>query len=98
MMALVDLENRLDKNLIEDRLNSIEAMNNSMITREELREYLNAIYDLERLMTRISLKTANPRDMLSFKNSIKYSKAKRDYKNGIISGDEMLSIIREGYV
>ncbi len=62
----------LDKNMIEDRLNSIEAMNNSMITREELREYLNSIYDLERLMTRISLKTANPRDMLSFKNSIKY--------------------------
>ena len=62
----------LDKNMIEDRLNSIEAMGNSMITREELREYLNSIYDLERLMTRISLKTANPRDMLSFKNSIRY--------------------------
>ena len=30
--------------------------------------------------------------------SKKYSKAKRDYKNGIISGDEMLSIIRKGYV
>lgn len=28
----------------------------------------------------------------------KYSKAKRDYKNGIISGDEMLNIIREGYI
>lgn len=67
----------LDKNMIEDRLNSIEAMNNSMITREELREYLNSIYDLERLMTRISLKTANPRDMLSFKNSIKYLPAIR---------------------
>ena len=47
-------------------------MNNALITREELREYLNTIYDLERLMTRISLKTANPRDMLSFKNSIHY--------------------------
>lgn len=34
-----------------------------------------------------------------FKNwSKKYSNAKRNYKNGIISGDEMLSIIREGYV
>ncbi len=62
----------LDKNAIEDRLNSIEALNKSLITREELREYLNSIYDLERLMTRVSLKTANPRDMLAFKNSIKY--------------------------
>lgn len=62
----------LSKDAIEHRLDAIEAMNNALITREELREYLNTIYDLERLMTRISLKTANPRDMLSFKNSIHY--------------------------
>ncbi|MDD6401584.1 MAG: DNA mismatch repair protein MutS [Lachnospiraceae bacterium] len=62
----------LDKTQIEARLDSIEALNNAIIAREELREYLNSIYDLERLMTRISLKTANPRDLLSFKNSIKY--------------------------
>ena len=62
----------MNKLQIEDRLNSIEALNNSIITREELREYLNSIYDLERLMTRISLKTANPRDLLAFKHSIKY--------------------------
>ena len=62
----------LDKKTIEERLNSIEALNKSLITREELREYLNSIYDLERLMTRVSLKTANPRDMLAFKNSIRY--------------------------
>ena len=58
--------------MIERRFDAIEALNNSLITREELREYLNSIYDLERLMTRISLKTANPRDMLAFKNSIIY--------------------------
>lgn len=62
----------LSKEMIERRLDAIGALNNSVITREELREYLNTIYDLERLMTRISLKTANPRDMLSFKNSIRY--------------------------
>lgn len=62
----------LNKTDIEKRLDSIEDLNNSIITREELREYLGTIYDLERLMTRISIKTANPRDMLSFKNSIRY--------------------------
>lgn len=62
----------VDISLIERRFDAIEALNNSLITREELREYLNSIYDLERLMTRISLKTANPRDMLAFKNSIIY--------------------------
>lgn len=62
----------MDKVAINDRLDSIEALNNAIITREELREYLNSIYDLERLMTRISIKMANPRDLLSFKNSIRY--------------------------
>ncbi len=58
------------KDMIESRLDVIEALNQSMITRDELREYLNAVYDLERLMTRITLKTANPRDLIAFKNSI----------------------------
>ncbi len=58
------------REVIENRLDAIEALNNSMITRDELREYLNAVYDLERLMTRITLKTANPRDLIAFKNSI----------------------------
>ncbi len=58
------------KGMIENRLDAIEALNNSMITRDELREYLSAVYDLERLMTRITLKTANPRDLIAFKNSI----------------------------
>lgn len=58
------------KEMIEERLDVIETLNDSIITREELREYLNAVYDLERLMTRITLKTANPRDLIAFKNSI----------------------------
>ncbi len=58
------------KEIIENRLDGIEALNDSMITRDELREYLSAVYDLERLMTRITLKTANPRDLTAFKNSI----------------------------
>jgi DNA mismatch repair protein MutS len=42
-----------------------------MIDREELREYLNPIYDLERLVSRIANRTANPRDLIAFKNSLK---------------------------
>lgn len=57
---------------IEKRLDAIEAINKELIVREELREYLNTIYDLERLLTRIALKTANPRDLLAFKTSIQY--------------------------
>ena len=62
----------LYKDAIEKRLDAIEAINKELIVREELREYLNTIYDLERLLTRIALKTANPRDLLTFKTSIQY--------------------------
>ena len=62
----------LYKDAIEKRLDAIEAINKELIVREELREYLNTIYDLERLLTRIALKTGNPRDLLAFKTSIQY--------------------------
>ena len=60
-----------DKDRIEERLDAIEALNSDIITRDEIREYLNPVYDLERLMTRISLRNANPRDLIAFKTSIK---------------------------
>ena len=52
------------------RHKAIEEINRQMITREELREYLNPIYDLERIMTKVIYQTANPRDLLAFKTSI----------------------------
>ncbi len=58
------------KDAILDRQNAVEELNLNYISREELREYLNSIYDLERLIGRISYKTANPRDLLAFKNSL----------------------------
>ena len=57
---------------IEDRLDAIDSLNVNVISRDEMREYLSSIYDMERLMTRISMKTANPRDLLSFKSSLAY--------------------------
>ncbi len=59
-----------DLSLINGRLDAVEEMKKQMILREEIREYLGPIYDLERLNTRIVYQTANPRDLLSFKNSI----------------------------
>ncbi len=60
----------IEKEEIEGRLDAITELNASAITREELREYLNPIYDLERLITRVTYQTANPRDLIAFKNSI----------------------------
>ena len=62
----------MDIKRINDRLDAIDSLNVNIISRDELREYLSSIYDLERLMTRISMRTANPRDMLAFKTSLEY--------------------------
>ncbi|MCR5639965.1 MAG: DNA mismatch repair protein MutS [Lachnospiraceae bacterium] len=60
----------ISKKEINARLDAIASLNEHMISREELREYLNPVYDLERLMTRISYRSANPRDLIAFKHSI----------------------------
>jgi len=66
-----DIEQPLrNKEDIEARLDAVEDLLTSVADREEIREYLGTVYDLERLMTRISYKTANPRDLVAFRNSI----------------------------
>lgn len=60
----------VQKEQIVERQNAIEELNQNYISREEICEYLNPIYDLERLIGRISYKTANPRDLISFRNSL----------------------------
>lgn len=58
------------KTQILERQDAVDELNMNYISREEIREYLNPIYDLERLIARISYNTANPRDILSFRNSL----------------------------
>jgi len=60
----------IDKNEILKRQEFISVLNKQEITREEIREYLNPVYDLERLITRITYQTANPRDLIAFRNSL----------------------------
>ncbi len=60
----------LDREEILKRQDAIEALNSSYITREELREYMGPIYDLERLTGRITYQSANPRDVVAFGHSI----------------------------
>ena len=59
------------KEEILKRQDAVEELNLSYISREEIREYLNPVYDLERLMGRISYKTAGPRDLAAFCSSLK---------------------------
>ena len=62
----------IHKQSIMERLDAVEMLKDNVMAREELREYMNSIYDLERLTMKISYRSANPRDLISFKTSIKY--------------------------
>ncbi|MBO4882050.1 MAG: DNA mismatch repair protein MutS [Lachnospiraceae bacterium] len=66
----------LEEPLIDDveiikRQDAIEAFYKNAICRDELREYLNPVYDLERLLARVSFGTANPRDLISLASSLR---------------------------
>lgn len=60
----------IEKKEIMRRLDAVDELKNNAITREELREYLNPVYDLERLISRISYQSANPRDLIAFRVSL----------------------------
>ncbi len=60
----------IDKEEIEMRLTAIEDLNRQPMLRDEIREYLGPVYDLERLASRITYRSANPRDMLAFASSL----------------------------
>lgn len=60
----------IDKEEMERRLDAIEELSKDSVSRDELREYLNPIYDLERLLSKVTYKTANPRDFIAFRNSL----------------------------
>ena len=60
----------LDKDEIEERLDAVEALCRAPVDRDEMREYLGAVYDLERLIGKVSYKSIKPTDMIALKNSL----------------------------
>ena len=60
----------LDRAEIEGRLDSVEVQVKDTVRREELRRSLEGILDLERLLSRVTLETANPRDVLALAASL----------------------------
>ncbi|MBD8497500.1 DNA mismatch repair protein MutS [Paenibacillus arenosi] len=60
----------LNRKSIDQRLEAVETLYNDFIAREELREQLSSVYDLERLVGRIAFGTANGRDLTALKVSL----------------------------
>jgi DNA mismatch repair protein MutS len=84
------LINKID---IQNRFNSVELLKNNALIRTEIEDILKEVYDMERLISRISYKTANPRDLNALKSSIdaipklKNIISKIDMKNNILMSD-----------
>ena len=60
----------IDKREIEKRLDAVEEFQSEAISREEIREYLSPVYDIERLIMKITYGSANPRDLTAFCTSL----------------------------
>ena len=61
-----------ERKKMEERQDCIEELCQRYIDGEELREYLDSIYDMERLIGKISISSANARDMLALKSSLQF--------------------------
>jgi len=73
----------LDRTEIEGRLDSVEVQIKDTVRREELRRSLDGILDLERLLSRVTLETANPRDVLALAASLGRIPKVRSVLNGL---------------
>jgi DNA mismatch repair protein MutS len=60
----------IDLPQISGRLDAVECLVRDLVAREELRRSLDGILDLERLLSRVTLETANPRDLLALAVSL----------------------------
>ena len=56
---------------INGRLDAVDELFNDFLKREEIKEYLKSMYDIERLASRIALGSANAKDLIAFRNSVR---------------------------
>ncbi len=76
----------IDEKEIVKRLDALESLNAEPITRDEIREYLQPVYDLERLSSRVASHMANPRDLLALRNSLAMLPPIRDQVKTLSAG------------
>ena len=81
----------IEKDEMEQRLDAVEELSRDSVSRDEIREYLNPVYDLERLLSKVTYKTANPRDCIAFRNSLEMLPAIKTVLKSF-SGQELKNI------
>lgn len=65
----------VDPQMINKRLDAIEFLNDNFITKDELREHLGFVYDMERLSARVAYGSANARDILRLVKTLEHAPA-----------------------
>lgn len=85
----------IDVDEIDKRLDAVEAFKNSPFEREDLKEMLNTIFDIERLMSKVIYATANAKDLVALKNSFAYLPQIKENLKGYDS--EYIKEIYEGF-
>ena len=79
----------VDRELIEQRLDAVDMLCQNTVDRDEIREYLQPVYDLERLMTRVSYGSANPRDLIALRGSLSMfapiRQVMEDFEGGLLT-------------
>lgn len=63
----------VDTAMINRRLDAVEYLNDNFITKDELREHLGFVYDMERLSARVAYGSANPRDILRLIKTLEHT-------------------------
>jgi DNA mismatch repair protein MutS len=60
----------ISRELIDRRLEAVEALYGSLDMLEDLREALKGVYDIERIVSKVALKSVNPKELITLKNSL----------------------------
>ena len=78
-----------DKNELNKRYEKIEKLNTEFIIKEQLREKLYEVYDLERLCGKLNTGSLNARDLLQIKNSLAYIPEIKEYMKELGFNEEL---------
>jgi len=87
----------ISRELIDRRLEAVEALYGSLDMLEDLREALKGVYDIERIVSKVALKSVNPKELLTLKNSLGRLPAVKDILKSLDYGELSRLNRKSGY-
>ncbi|WP_231882399.1 DNA mismatch repair protein MutS [Fervidobacterium ngatamarikiense] len=81
-----------DRKAIEKRHDMVSAFFEDMLLTNEIREYLDGVYDLERIINRLQYDSAKPKDLISLKNTLEVIKPLRE---ALESNENLINLVEE---